>query len=578
VPTDKSLPILTRLWRDYIVRHRGRAFALIPVLALVAAIGTTYALIMQRAMDALNAGDLSVTIWAPLAIIAATLARAGAIYAQAMMSQDLGQRVLKDLQSAMFEKLTRADFARLQRDASGEHVSRFTHDVNVVNEGIVRGFQAVARDGLTVIASLGVIFWFDWALALLVIALFALGGPILSRIAKRARAQTLVQQEAMGGLTAMLSESLSAPRLVKTYALEGREIARADTLFEQRRKILLRLTANRALADPVLEVLGGLALAAVIYLAGARILSGAMSFGDLVGTITAIAAASPAARSLGTFNTVLNEGVAALARIFALLDEPNAVADRSTAKPLQAPRGEVRFQSVSFGFGDAKALNQVSFTVNPGETVALVGPSGAGKSTVLNLIARLYDVNEGAILIDGQDIGDVTIASLRQAMALVAQDAAVFDDTIAANIGFGAPEKPLEAIIAAAKAAAAHDFITAKPGGYQSQVGERGANLSGGERQRLALARAFLKDSPILLLDEATSALDAQSEAAVQSSLDRLSRGRTTIVIAHRLSTVRQADRILVLDQGRLVEEGRHDALIAQGGLYAELARLQFSA
>jgi subfamily B ATP-binding cassette protein MsbA len=552
--------------------------ALIPVLALVAVIGTAYAIIMQRTIDALSAGDLSVTLWAPIAIIAATCARAGAIYAQAVMSQDLGQRVLKDLQSAMFAKLIRADFARLNRDASGELVSRFTNDVNVVNEGVVRGLQAVARDALTVIASLGVIFWFDWALALLVIGLFGLGGPVLSRIAKRARAQTRVQQEAMGGLTAMLSESLSSPRLVKTYALEAREIARADQQFETRRNILMRLTRNRALADPVLEALGGLALAAVIYLAGARILSGAMSFGDLVGTITAIAAASPAARSLGTFNTVLNEGVAALGRIFTLLDEPDHIVDRQGAQPLKLGPGAVRFEKVSFGFGAAMALREVSFEVKPGESVALVGPSGAGKSTVLNLLARLYDVGDGAILIDGQDIRDVTLSSLRAALALVAQDAAVFDDTIAANIGFGAPHKPAGAIEAAARAAAAHDFIIAKPGGYSAMVGERGANLSGGERQRIALARAFLKDAPILLLDEATSALDAHSEAAVQDSLSRLARGRTTLVIAHRLATVRAADRILVFDQGRMVESGDHESLIARAGLYAQLARLQFNA
>lgn len=572
----KAGPIIARLWRDFIAPHQARALALIPVLLVVALVGAAYALIVQQAVDGLRAGDLSVTVWAPAAVIAATVVRAAAIYAQAVMSQGLGQHVLKDVQTAMFSKLVRADYARIQAEASGGLVSRFTNDVNVVNEGIIRGFQAVARDAVTVVTQVAVIFFFDWVLALLVLGLFALGGPPLSRIAKRAREQTRRQQETMGEMTAMLGESLAAPRLVKTYGLEARESERADALFESRRKILMKLTRNRALADPILEVLGGLAMAAVLVVAGARILSDAMTFGDLVGTIIAIAAAAPAARSLGTFNTVLNEGVAALHRIFTLLDEREAIVDKPDARALKVSAGEVRFEAASFTFGTEPALSNVSFIVRPGETVALVGPSGAGKSTVLNLIARLYDVSGGAILIDGQDIRDVTLASLRANLALVAQDAAVFHDTIAANIAFGKTDATAAAIEAAARDAAAHDFIIARPGGYSSDVGERGAALSGGERQRLALARAFLKDAPILLLDEATSALDAQSEAAVQESLARLTRGRTTLVIAHRLATVRNADRILVMDRGRIVEEGRHDDLLLRGGVYADLARLQF--
>jgi ATP-binding cassette, subfamily B, bacterial MsbA len=579
MPTPlKAGPIIARLWRDFILRHKLRAAALVPVLLLVAAAGAAYGLIMKAATDGLDNGDLSVTVWAPLAVIAATGVRAIAIFAQAIMSQDLGQRVLADVQSAMFTKLTRADYARVQAEASGGLVSRFTNDVNIVNDGIVRGFQAVARDAVTVIAQLAIIIFFDWVLALLVIGLFALGGPPLARIAKRARAQTRQQQETMGELTAMLGESLSTSRLVRTYSLETREIARADALFDARRKILMKLTRNRALSDPLLEVLGGLALAAVIFVAGARILSGAMTIGDLLGTIVAIATAAPAARSLGTFNTVMNEGVAALGRLFTLLDEQDATTEKPNAKPLQVSRGEVRFEGVGFAFGPDAALSEISFTAAPGQTVALVGPSGAGKSTLLNLLARLYDVQAGAIFIDGQDIRDVTLHSLRGAMALVAQDAAVFDDTIAANIGFGRPGAAAGDIERAARAAVAHDFITARPLGYSAQVGERGGALSGGERQRIALARAFLKDAPILLLDEATSALDAQSEAAVQGSLAELAKGRTTLVVAHRLATVRDADLIIVMDKGRIVEQGRHEDLLINGGLYAALARLQSQA
>lgn len=572
----KAGPILARLWRERIWPHRGKVLALAPALIVTALIGALYAIIMQQTIDRLNAGDLSVTTWAPLAILAAVTVRGVAIYFQAVTTQGLGQAVLRDIQGDMFAKLTHADFARVQAEASGGLVSRFTNDINIVNEGIVRGFQAILRDSITVLSSLAIIFYFDWVLALLVIGLFALGGPPLSLIAKRARRNTAIQQETMAAMTAMLSESLAAPRLVKTYNLEEREVARAKGLFEDRRKILMKLTRNRAMADPILEILGGLALATVLLVAGSRILENAMTFGDLIGAITAIAAASPAARSLGTFNTVLNEGLQALTRINALLDEKESITDRPGAKALHIAGGGVTFDRVRFAFGADVAIDDVSFAIKPGETVALVGPSGAGKSTVLNLIARLYDVQGGAIRIDGQDLRDVTLRSLRQNMALVAQDAAVFDDTIRANISFGKAGAMAGEIEQAARAAAAHDFIMARPDGYNAAVGERGAQLSGGERQRIALARAFLKDAPILLLDEATSALDAQSEAAVQDSLTRLTKGRTTLVIAHRLATVREADRILVMDKGRIVEEGRHDDLLRKGGLYAELARLQF--
>jgi subfamily B ATP-binding cassette protein MsbA len=302
-----------------------------------------------------------------------------------------------------------------------------------------------------------------------------------------------------------------------------------------------------------------------------------MSVGDLLGIVTAIGVATPAARSLSNFNTVMNEAVAALSRIFGLIDEPIEIKDKPDAPPLRLSKGWISFEDVSFAYGEAPALSNVTFTVAPGETVALVGPSGAGKSTIFNLLARLYDASGGAVCIDKQDVRDVTLASLRGSMALVAQEAGLFNDTIRANIALGKPSASQAEIEDAAKAAAADDFIRALPGSYDAMAGERGGNLSGGERQRIALARAFLRNAPILLLDEATSALDAGSEAKVQEALKRLCKGRTVLVIAHRLSTVRDADRILVLEAGKLVESGRHDELMAAGGLYAGLARLQFS-
>jgi subfamily B ATP-binding cassette protein MsbA len=478
----------------------------------------------------------------------------------------------------MFTKLVRADFARMARESSGQMVSRLIYDINVIAEGLIRSAQVVMRDALTLIVSIGAMFALDWVVTLVVLGVFLVAGPPLSAIAQRARRQTESAQLLMGRLTALLSESFSSPRFIKTYGLEASEEKRASVAFEERRKVNMKIVYNRSRAEPLMEIVGGAALAAVMAAAGARIAAGAMELKELVSMIAAVGMASPAARSLGTFNTVFNEGVAALGRVYALIDEQEHVVDRPGAKPLATREGRVAFENVAFAYGEDNAISDVSFTVAPGETVALVGASGAGKSTVFNLIPRLYDVTAGRVTVDGVDVRDLTLASLRGAIALVSQDTTLFDDTIRANIAFGRPDASFDQIEAAARAAAAHEFIVAQPQGYDTRVGERGAALSGGERQRIALARAFLRDAPILLLDEATSALDAQSEAHVQEALARLSKGRTTLVIAHRLATVRAADRILVMDAGRVVESGPHDALMAKGGAYASLARLQLQA
>jgi ATP-binding cassette, subfamily B, bacterial MsbA len=576
--TQKALPLVARFARDHLRPHRADLFTLAPLLAAVAAIGVGYSLIMSETVTLMQKGDRSVIAWAPLAILAATIARAGAIWGQAVVSQGLGHKMLRDLQGAMFSKLIRADFARSARENTGQMISRLTNDINVIAEGLIRATQVVMRDALTVIGALAAMLWYDWLVAAMVIALFAFAGPPLSAIAKRARRQTEGAQQMMGRLTALLAESFSSPRFVKTYGLEASEETRARAAFEERRRLNMKIVYNRTRVEPMMEVIGGVALAAVLAVAGARIVAGVMTLGDLVGMIAAVGVASPAARSLGTFNTLFNEGVAALGRVYGLLDETEAVVDRPNARALEGVRGELAFHDVAFGYGETQAVAEVSFSIAPGETVALVGASGAGKTTVLNLIPRLYDVTAGKITIDGADIRDLTLVSLRRAIALVSQDVTLFDDSIRANIAFGRPEATFAEIEAAAKAAAAHDFILAQPLGYDTPVGERGAKLSGGERQRIALARAFLRDAPILLLDEATSALDAQSEAKVQDALAALARGRTTLVIAHRLSTVRAATRILVMEGGRIVESGDHDTLMAKGGAYAALARLQLQA
>ncbi len=570
---------IARLWRQFVsVRYLREVLLLAPTLALVAAGAVSYGLILKYTTDGLAAGDARVLVLAPVAVLAATAVRALAMWGQAVQSQTLSLSVLRDLQNAMFAKLMSVDFVRHAREAPASLVSRFTNDINIIGELLVRGGQAIIRDTLTLAGAIATMLWLDWVLSLVVLGVFALAAPALSAIAKRARRQTEAAQAQLGALSATLSESFAAARLVKTYGLEEHEAGRARTAFEARRKLARKLAYNRANTVPLLEIIGGAALAGVLWVAAWRIGEEAMTLGDLIGIIGAVGAATPSARALGQANTLLNEGRAALSRIFSLLDEPTAINDKPGARTLSAPLGRITFEAVSFAYDSDPALRNVSFSVNPGETVALVGPSGAGKSTVFNLLPRLYDATGGVVCIDGQDVREVTLASLRSAMALVTQEAALFHDSVRANIALGRAGASQAEIEEAARAASAHDFIMALPQGYDTNVGERGAAISGGERQRIALARAFLRDAPILLLDEATSALDAASEARVQEALARLSRGRTVLVIAHRLSTVRNADRILVFNKGEIVEAGRHEELMSRGGVYSGLARLQFQA
>jgi subfamily B ATP-binding cassette protein MsbA len=382
----------------------------------------------------------------------------------------------------------------------------------------------------------------------------------------------------MGQLTTLLSQTFQGARHVKAYGMEEYEERRAGRLIERIFALVDRANRTRSQATPMMEALGGAAIAVVILYGGQQVISGARTPGAFFSFITALLLAYQPVKALAILNANLQEGLAAAQRVFQVLDIEPAIHDRPGARPLRIETGEVRFEQVRFGYRPgAVALDGISLTVPGGGTVALVGPSGAGKSTMLNLIPRFYEVDQGALSIDGQDVRAVTLASLRGAIALVAQEVSLFDDTVRANIAYGRFGASEEEIEAAATAAGADRFIRELPQGYDTLVGEHGVLLSGGQRQRLAIARAMLKDAPILLLDEATSALDSESERQVQAALRSLMRGRTTIVIAHRLSTVIGADLICVLDRGHIVESGRHAQLLARNGLYARLYETQFA-
>jgi subfamily B ATP-binding cassette protein MsbA len=376
----------------------------------------------------------------------------------------------------------------------------------------------------------------------------------------------------------LLSQTFQGARHVKAYGMESYEEGRAATLFERIYQLVDRANRTRSRASPMMEALGGAAVAVVIAYGGYQVINDARTPGAFFSFITALLLAYQPLKSLANLNASLQEGLAAAHRLFEVLDIEPEIRDLPDARPLRVTGGEIRFEDVRFGYQPpAVALDGITFTIPAGSTVALVGPSGAGKSTVLNLIPRFYDISAGSIAIDGQDIRTVTLTSLRAPLALVAQEASLFDDTVRANIAYGRLSATETEIAAAAAAAAADRFIAELPQGYDTLVGEHGVRLSGGQRQRLAIARAMLKDAPILLLDEATSALDNESERHVQAALKRLMQGRTTLVIAHRLSTIVGADLICVMDRGRIVESGKHAQLLARGGLYARLYETQFA-
>ncbi len=516
-------------------------------------------------------------IWlAPALVGIIVCIRSLSLYYQGLATNRLALSVMRDLQTAMYARLIKADFARLQGEAVGTLISRFTNDITMLRESLVRAANNLMRDSFTVIASVAVMIYLDWVLALMVLVIFPLAGQPVLKIGKAIRKRSTAMQTQMGDVTSFLEESFSATRMVKTFALEDYAEARAKTTFWERFKITLSMVAERAKIEPVMELVGGLAIGAVFAVAGWRAASGASDLTDLLGFIGAIMALSPAARALGSLSGVIQEGLSVLDRVFSILDETPKLVDQPNAKPLTFKGGHIRFDAVSFAYSDGSpALKSVTIEAEPGQTIALVGPSGSGKTTVLNLIPRLYDVSDGVLSVDGQDVRTVTLSSLRARMALVSQDITLFDDTVRANIALGRLDADEAAIVAAAKAADAHDFIMTLPQGYDTPVGPKGSSLSGGQRQRLSIARAILKDAPILLLDEATSALDAQSEARVQAALDRLAQGRTSLIIAHRLSTVRHADQIYVMSEGEVRERGTHETLLAQGGLYADLVKLQ---
>jgi subfamily B ATP-binding cassette protein MsbA len=566
--------LIRRLWRDHVRHYRGRI--LLIILATLIMSGTTalYPALIDWAFTMFARKDPRILYQVPILVLIVTVIKGLSMYFQSVLTQDMVLLVIRRLQIAMFGHLSNAALARVEREAPATLAARFTTDATVIREAMTRAVNAVA-DGATVIGLVVTMFAIDWKLSLIAALLYPLAGIPVQKIGKRMRRASGGMQERMGEAAAMLNESFAQARTVRAYGLESHEQSRANKTFDQLYNALIRMTRVRARLDPMLEVLGGVAVALVIGFEGWRNATGGSGVGNFMGFISALLIASRPLRALGTMNAAIQEGLAGLVRVFTVIDEPAAIADRPGATPLPAGPGELVFDHVAFDYPDGRpGLKNLSFTAAPGKMLALVGASGAGKSTALALIPRLYTPTGGRILIDGEAITDVTLASLRASIAYVGQDSLLFDDTIAANILLGRPDATPAQVQAAATAAAC-GFAASMPDGFNTRVGVNGQRLSGGQRQRVALARAILRDPRILLLDEATSALDTESEAAVQAALARLRQGRTTIVVAHRLSTVRDADLIVVMADGKVVEQGTHTDLLATEGAFARLVKAQ---
>lgn len=571
--------LVKRLFGEHIRPHIGLLLLAVALMAVVAATTAALAFLMETILDdVFTARDRSSLYVAAAVVMAVFLLKGMATYGQNVLVSFVGQRILADLQKRMFAHLLRADLTYFHNQSSGGLISRFINDVEKMRGTVASVFTAIGRDSLTIVFLVAVMFYQDWLLA--VASFFAFPTAILPlvNIGKRMRKVSANTQRELGQFTTLLNEVFQGARHVKAYGMEAYERKRADAVIEQIFSLVFRAARTKAAAYPIMETLGGTAIVVVICYGGWQVIEGTRSTGTFFSFVTALLLAYDPVKKLVNLNAQLQEGLAAADRVFEILDVEPALRDRPDAKPIETAKGDIAFEEVTFSYGDGQpALRGVSLTVEAGRTIALVGQSGAGKSTVLNLIPRFFDVNSGRITVDGHDIRDLTIASLRANIALVSQDVTLFDDTIEANIAYGRAGATPEAIREAARNASAHAFIEEMPEGYATVVGEHGVKLSGGQRQRIAIARAMLKDAPILLLDEATSALDTESERAVQAALGTLMQGRTTIVIAHRLSTIQSADMIHVVDAGQIVESGKHLELLARGGVYANLHSLQFS-
>ena len=553
------------------------AFALVGMVFVAGATAAMAWLMKPVINDVFVAKNKEFLLPISIAVLVTFAIKGFANYAQSVIMHYVGQRIITDTQHRLYGHLTRMDLSFFHQTPTGSLISRFTVDINMMRAAVSNALTGIGKDFLTLIFLVGVMFIQDRYLAVIAFVVFPVAILPIVKLGQRIRKVTVSTQEEIGQFTTLLEQTIQGARVVKAYRMEEYEKGRFRKIAERVFQLVFKSARIRSMASPIMETLGGVAVALVIFYGGFRVIEESMNPGAFFSFITALLLAYEPMKRLANLNASLQEGLASAQRLFGLLDTKPNIIDKPDAATLKIKGGNIVLNQVNFSYiPKHPVINGVSLSVPAGKLVALVGPSGAGKSTILNLIPRFYEVDSGIIKIDGIDVQDVTLDSLRRNIALVSQEIILFDDTVRANIAYGRPDASEKEITQAAKNAAAHDFIEAMSNGYDTYVGERGTKVSGGQRQRLAIARAMLKNAPILLLDEATSSLDAESEREVQAALMELMKGRTTLVIAHRLSTVIEADLIHVIDNGKLVESGNHPELLSKNGTYARLYALQF--
>jgi ATP-binding cassette, subfamily B, bacterial MsbA len=567
--------------------YRGRFVAALVAMMMYAVAAATLALLIKPLTDKILPQRVDAFFWGfpidlktwGIAVLVVYFFKGLGAYFSAYLMTDIGQRVVRDLRNELFGHILKQSAGFFGRRTSGQLMSHMTNDVNQVQNAVSETVGDLIREGLALLGYTVALFYLDYRLALVVVT----GTPVvvypLVRLGQRIRRTSRRSQEQQEHLSHVTAEAFTGHRIVKAFGAEGHESSRFRRAADRLYRTNLKVTSTVAVLPPLMEFLGGVAVVGLIWYGSHNIAAGRITQGDFMAFVVVAFLIYAPIKRLSRVNTNLQQAIAAAERIFEVLDTHSEVAERPDAKILQPLKQSIEYRNVSFAYQDNSGkyvLRDVSFPVAAGQMIAIVGLSGAGKTTLVNLLPRFYDVTSGAVLIDGVDIRDVTLRSLRANIGIVTQETVLFDDSIGANIAYGSPGASQPEIEAAARAAHAHEFIAELPEAYETRIGERGQLLSGGQRQRLAIARALLKNSPILILDEATSSLDAESERRVQEALANLMRNRTSFVIAHRLSTVRRADKIIAFEAGRVAEIGRHDELLARAdGVYAKLYALQ---
>ena len=514
--------------------------------------------------------------WIPIAVVAIYMLKGLCSYVQTILMNFIGQRVVADIRNRLYQVIQTQSMSFFTKNQTGILMSRITNDVNSMQGAVSEAVTSLLKDSFTLICLMFVIFYRDWQLALVAMVIFPVTIYPIATFGRKMRKLATRTQVTMGSLTTLLQETISGARIVKAFGREDYESSRFSRENENLLKLTLKSVSISAVSSPFMEFLGGVGIAAIIFYGGYQVIQGVSTPGTFFSFLAALILLYEPIKRLTNVNNTIQQGIAGAQRVFSIIDAVPEIRNKPEAIPLPAISKAIDIRNVTFRYEDTPVLKQINLTVRAGEAVAFVGMSGGGKTTLVNLIPRFYDVSEGQILIDGRDIRDVTIESLRAQIGIVTQQTILFNDTVRNNIIYGDVEKTEADVIRAAKAANAHHFIMNLPDGYDTVIGEQGTKLSGGERQRISIARALLKDAPILVLDEATSSLDTEAEIEVQEALENLMKGRTTLVIAHRLSTIRNADRIVVLVNGEIVEEGTHEALLDKKGEYFRLYQMQF--